>query len=117
MPAAGGDGGQGLEEVQGAALAAEQGAGRAFEVEQGLVGVDALAVAYLPVHGDARVEPAKHRIDPGAAGDHRRFAGDHAGAGLAVLGDQLRGDIAATDVLGQRATNIGLDFASQVGEG
>ncbi len=114
--AAGGHGGQGLEEVQGAAFAAEQGAGRAFQVEQRLVRADPFAIAYLPVHGDTRVELAEYRVDPGGAGDHGGFASNDGGLGQALGGNQLRGDVAAADVFCQGAAHIGLDFAAEVVE-
>ena len=99
-----------------AALAAEQGAGRAFEVEQGLVGLHPFAIAHLPMHRDTRVQLAEHRIHPGCTSDDRRFASDDGGFGQAFGRDQLRGDVAAADVLQQRAAHVGFDFGGQVGE-
>ncbi|MCY1412629.1 hypothetical protein D9M71_280410 [compost metagenome] len=113
---AGGDARQALEEVQRAALAAEQGAGRAFEVEEGLVGLGAIAVLHLPFHLHARVELAEYLVHPGRAADDGRFAGDHAGAGLAVLGDELGGDVTAADVFLEGGTYVGLDFGGEVSE-
>ncbi|MNF45227.1 hypothetical protein D3C84_263550 [compost metagenome] len=112
----GGDAGQALEEVQRAALAAEQGAGRAFEVEERLVRFGALAVLNVPFNLHSWVELAEHFVHPGGAADDGRFAGDHAGAGLAVLGDELGGDVAAADVFAEGSTYVGLDFGVQVGE-
>ncbi|MNE48342.1 hypothetical protein D3C80_1427980 [compost metagenome] len=112
----GGDPRQHLQEVQRAALAAQQRAGRAFQVEQRLVGRGAITVGHLPVHSHTRVELAKHGVDPGSAGNHAVFAGDDGGLGQALGRDQLRGDIATADVLQQRAAHVGFDFSGQVGK-
>ncbi|MDT4829877.1 hypothetical protein FQZ97_633110 [compost metagenome] len=69
------------------------------------------------MHGDARVELAEHGVDPGGAADDRGLAGDHAGVGQAVAGDQLRGDVAAADVLGQSPADVRLDLGAQFGKG
>ncbi|MCY1400096.1 hypothetical protein D9M71_151690 [compost metagenome] len=113
--AAGGAGEQ-LQEVQCAALAAEQGAGRAVEGEQGLVGRDAFAVADFPFHLHLRVELAEYLVHPGRAGDGGVLAGDDAGGCRALGGDQLGGDVAAADVLGQGGADVGLDFPGEVGK-
>ncbi|MNP07605.1 hypothetical protein D3C76_996340 [compost metagenome] len=114
---AGGGAGEQLEEVQGAAFAAEQGAGRAFEGEQRLVGADPVAVLHLPFHLHLRIELAEYLVHPGGAGDGGVLAGDDAGGSQAVGGDQLGGDVAAADVLGQGGADVGLDFPGEVGKG
>ena len=117
IPAAGGHRREGLQEIQGAAFAAEQRARRAFDAEQHLVGFDALAILHAPVHRHARIQLAEHRIDPGRATDHGRLAGDHAGMRQAFGGDQLRGDVAAAEVFGQRQADVGFDVGGQLGKG
>ncbi|MNM73843.1 hypothetical protein D3C81_855870 [compost metagenome] len=107
---------QHLQEVQRRALAAEQGTGRAFKVEQHLVGGGAVAILDLPVHRYPWVELAEYRINPGRTGNHAVIAGNDGGLGQALGRDQLGGDVATADVFEQRTAHVGFDFGGQVGE-
>lgn len=84
-------------------------------MKQRLIRADAVAVCHLPVHRHARVQLPEHCIDPGSARDHRCIAGNDGGLGQPFCRNQLGGDIAATDILQQCATHIGLDLGGQVG--
>ncbi|MNT48984.1 hypothetical protein D3C72_1858050 [compost metagenome] len=85
-------------------------------MEERLVRLGTLAVLHLPLDLHAWVELAEYLVHPGGAADDGRFAGDHGGAGLAVLGDELGGDVAAADVFAEGSAYVGLDFGGQVGE-
>src|SRR5690606_38278594 len=97
-------------------LATEQRTGRAFEGEQGLVGVNTVAILHLPMHGYTRVERTENRIHPRRAADNRLFTRDHPGTGQTLGRNQLGGDVSAADVFSQGATDIGFDFAAEFGE-
>ncbi len=115
--AVGGNGGERLQEVQGAAFTAEQGACGTFQAEQTLIGANLIAIADLPDDFGRRIELAKHFIDPCGAADDGVVAGDHGRAGQTVGGDQLGGDVAAAYVFVEGDPHILLNFAGQFGKG
>lgn len=85
-------------------------------MEQHLVGTDAVAIDYLPMHGDAWVQLAKDRIHPGGTGDHCCVTGNDSGRGQPFGRDQLRSDVAAADVFQQCTAHVGFDFGGEVGK-
>lgn len=85
-------------------------------MKQRLIGLDPFAIDHLPMHRHARIELAKHRIDPRSAADDRVVTGNDGGFGQAFGRDQLRGDVAAADVFEQRTAHVGFDFGGQIGE-
>jgi hypothetical protein len=106
-PGGGGHRRQGLQEIQRLALGAQQRARVAADFDQHAVGGDGVALADLPVDDATEIERLKTGIEPWTAGDHGGFAADDAGARSLRCGDELGGEVAAADVLGQRARDIG----------
>lgn len=110
----GGGAGQRLQQVERGALAGEQGAGVALQFAQHLVGAQVVALGGQPAAAAAGVEAREHQLGPGAAAQHAGLAGDDAGAGAGAGGDQLCGDVAAAEVLGEglvdQALAVGLQF-------
>ena len=62
---------------------------------------EAIVLSPGPCDPDRGIDLAEYGVEPGAAAEHRRLAGDHAGIGLRGLGDQRGGDITVTDVFAQ----------------
>ena len=99
---AGGGGREGLQQVQRRALPGEQAAGRALDLEEGLAGLEAVAVRGIPAQGDTGIQATEQLVDPGHAAQHAGLAGDHPGRGVVRGGNQPGGDVAGPDVLGQQ---------------
>ncbi|ODV09824.1 MAG: hypothetical protein ABT22_12645 [Thiobacillus sp. SCN 64-317] len=106
-PGGGGHRRQRLQEIQRRAFGGQQRAGIAADVYQHAAGGDDVALVNPPVEDAGGVECAETGVEPRPAGDHGGLAADDAGAGGLRCGDQLGGQIAAADVFGQRARDIG----------
>ena len=104
----GGGGGarQGLQEVERAALGADQGAAAAFQQGQHGAGGHALAFGHLPVDLHPRIQFTVAGVEPGPAGDHRVLLAQQVGA-FGHVRQQGGGDVAAAQVLGQGAPHVG----------
>ncbi len=117
MLAAGGGAGQQLQEVEGAALAGEQGPRRPLEFEQHLVRGDPVTIRHLPADGHLRIQDAEHLVDPGAACHDRRFSGDDARPGVLLGGNQARREIATANVFAQGCGDVFSDDLGKIGQG
>ena len=111
LPCLGCHAGEQLQKVEPRPLASKQCAGRPFDFAQNLVGNDAITVSGFPVNRDGGVELREAAFEPCRTAQHRVFARDNRGAGKDIGGNQLRGEIAATDILGQRRSDVTLDFS------
>src|SRR5690606_9432405 len=105
-----GGAGERLQQIQRGALAGQQGACRALQFTEYLVRLHAVAVAPVPVHLYTFVEFREHRIEPITAAHDGLFAADDAGFRLRSLRDQRGRDIAAANVLRERAAHGRLDL-------
>ncbi len=109
-PGGGGHGRQGLQEIQRRALGGQQGAGIATDFDQHAAGCRQQSPSSTcQSMVQAEVEHPKTGVEPRPAGDHRGFAADDAGARGLRGGNQPGGEVAAADILVQRARDIGLD--------
>ncbi len=101
--------GKRLQEVQRAALAADQGARTALDVAQHRIGRNAIAIGARPFNAHLRIAFAETRSSPRDAHNHRRFPADDARGCASACGDQIGCDIAGTDILRQHAAHVGVD--------
>ncbi len=69
----------------------------------------------MPFDGDGAVELTKDFIEPGSATQNRVIAGNDMCIGLFAPWNQLRREIASTDVLGQCLANDFLDIGGKHG--
>ncbi len=97
-----------MDEIERGALPGEQSARRAAQGAEGLIGIDGIAVAYLPVDLNARIELREYGIEPRTAAHDRCFATDDRGQCRRLLRNQLSGDVAAAHILGERDHHDGV---------
>ncbi len=102
-----------MQEVEGAALAGEQGARVGGNLADNLAGGDRIAVLCQPAEARARVEMLQTGIEPGGAAQHGVLsAGDHPDGG-AIGRCQSGGEVAAADVLGECGEDVAFDFLGE----
>lgn len=113
--AAGGGGGthQGLQEIQGSALAGENLAGIAAQSAQSGFGWEAVAILDMPFNVHV-AQLLKHFVGPGGAAHDGVFAGNDGGGAAAVRVDELGGDIAIADIFFQSKGHIAGDVVTNI---
>src|SRR5690348_4507282 len=104
-----GGAGKGLQEIERVPLARHQRARVAFHFAQHGIRGNAIAIAVVPMNAYIRIELAKALLRPRRAGKHRVLATNDVRVGARVGIDQRGGDIARTDVFGERARDIVAD--------
>ena len=102
--------GQKLEEIERRALGGQQGPRAGDHVAQHLAGFDPIAILGVPQYGARGFHRREGRLEPGGAAQDGGFAGDHPPARIDISGDQLGGEVASTDVFGQRCRDAALDL-------
>jgi hypothetical protein len=105
----GGGAGQGLQEIERRALAGKQGARRAFERAQHLVGAHGLGVVHQPFHANPAIELAEDLVKPGLTAKYRVVTRDDLCLRRLAGGNQRRGEVAAAEILFQCAADDGVD--------
>ena len=107
----GGDSGEALDKIESHALRCQDGPSLAFDVEQGLAGLEVLAIGGGVFDLNRGRELAESGFGEGETRENQRFASDHDGGGLGVFGHggQSR-DVAGADVLGQGGLDGAADF-------
>jgi hypothetical protein len=105
--------GKRLKEIERSAFARENAAGRSPQRAQALAGADVRAVVHRPRDCKAGVDLAKRFIEPRRAADDGRLARDHVSRSETVRRNKPGGEIAATDVFGQRSPNGGGDVVGK----
>ena len=114
VSAPGSDTRQRLQKIQCRTFTAEQRSRRPFEMKQHAISSNLLAINNLPVHRNPRIELAKYCIHPSRTTDDSRLASDDRSMAEPLGRDQLRRDVAGTDILGQSFAHIGFDFGGKI---
>ena len=105
----GGDAAEALEEIEGGAFAAEQGAGGAGDFHDGIAGQEGIAVFPQGLDAEVVVEKLEDGGGDGHAGEDAGLFGNDAGVAAGVCGDEeLCGDIPVSNVFLQCHANEGL---------
>jgi len=99
-----------LQKVDRRSLAGEHRACQTRDFENDLVGCQSFAVAGAPVEFDIGVELAEGGFHPGAATEYCSFARDDPAPHGLSGGDELRRDVATTNVLAESCFYLGLEI-------
>jgi hypothetical protein len=100
----------GLLNVQGAALARENGSGGALEGQKGLIRREGVPIGHGPGKRDLGIENPKDFLNPGPAAKDACFPGKDAGAKPLGGIDERCVEIAGADVLSQGRGHLGADL-------